>query len=536
MFEFQFVSIDGGQPLSRKEQKRVRSFVMRQHNTPTENQYQSTPSSKMTNNISSYKSRFRISKHQKPAIDQGTNGDYLDHQQPPNSIFSQKQESPISDDLSNPEDFEQRTFGLELDTSNPFHSFPLVLRDSLTLQLLEYYHYSFWANSYACNPEKSWMPLAMTDSAMLHATLTLVAIHRRDCCSALLDESYFKHRGQAMKLIVERLHDSTAGISESTIGAVAILSNSDNQFDWSTTTQAYHIDGLYALVHLRGGIESLKANKDIQRVVAWADLLHAASKLERPRLPLPSYLFTSSSGDIIESTPPYKSPEPTSDIIEDLPVHLRRAIQRLRSLFEIKCLLVECRTSELCQKFSRLLWKFEHDILEAIGSPDEVKKIDTYNCNEIQDSLFKATGVASLILTFSGLRDLAASVIFSKLSRHLKGHIERLKDTVWLENERVKAPPRYQHSGHRVPRSQIVLLLWIMFQGWKACCEDPAYQEWFSQKAAQLCMSNSILSETSFCTILQNIIPRELDLEMESSKFWADISIKCLNQTFHHRD
>ena len=97
-----------------------------------------------------------------------------------------------------------------------------------TLALLEYYHTSFWDNSLACNPEGKWISVAISDPAMLHATLCLVALHKFQTRGEQEAKSYFWHRGEAIRLISESLTDPGHAASDATIGAVAVLSASDN--------------------------------------------------------------------------------------------------------------------------------------------------------------------------------------------------------------------------------------------------------------------------------------------------------------------
>ena len=97
-----------------------------------------------------------------------------------------------------------------------------------TLALLEYYYHSFWDNSLAVNPEGMWLSVAVSDLAMFHATLSLVALHKFQTRGGPQASSYFWHRGEAMRLISQNLADPGQATSDATIGAVAILSASDN--------------------------------------------------------------------------------------------------------------------------------------------------------------------------------------------------------------------------------------------------------------------------------------------------------------------
>ena len=105
-----------------------------------------------------------------------------------------------------------------------------------TSALLEYYHTSYWDNSVAVNPEGKWISVAISDAAMLHATLCLVALHKFQTRGEPLANSYFWHRGEAMRLIARNLADPEQATSDATVGAVAVLSASDNSVSLSALT------------------------------------------------------------------------------------------------------------------------------------------------------------------------------------------------------------------------------------------------------------------------------------------------------------
>lgn len=77
------------------------------------------------------------------------------------------------------------------------------------------------------NPEGKWFTYATTDPAVLNATLSLTAQHRAFATGNVGIEDYYFHRGEAIRLVTERLGNPAEELSDATIGAVALLASSD---------------------------------------------------------------------------------------------------------------------------------------------------------------------------------------------------------------------------------------------------------------------------------------------------------------------
>jgi hypothetical protein len=81
---------------------------------------------------------------------------------------------------------------------------------------------AFRINAFAINFDEAWKPFSITDKALLHATLCLVAQHEDLLSGRELEESLF-HKGEVMRLMNVRLRESGREISDADITTIAIL-------------------------------------------------------------------------------------------------------------------------------------------------------------------------------------------------------------------------------------------------------------------------------------------------------------------------
>lgn len=86
-------------------------------------------------------------------------------------------------------------------------------------------HHDFTQNSFAVNPEGSWFAFAVTDAAVLHATLSLVALHYDFSHHLAMSHEVFYHKGEAIRLINESIGQANTAPTDKLVGAVAILAN-----------------------------------------------------------------------------------------------------------------------------------------------------------------------------------------------------------------------------------------------------------------------------------------------------------------------
>lgn len=420
----------------------------------------------------------------------------------------------------------------DLDMLDPFHTLSVDLSESETLSLLQYYHVSFIANSHACNPEGKWLSTALMDTAILHATLALVAIHWRDKVATDTSSLYFKHRGEAMKIIVRRLSMANHAISDATIGAVALLSSSDNHFEWSSEVQLQHSLGLARLIALRGGMKSLATNRQIQRVAGWADLLHSALHETKPRLDLPFSddmigQYAEEAKDIDQGT---RTHQRNSGLVgvQHVPFIIAQTIEILRQLTEMKISLLKDRNQEVCQRFSNLLWRLEYSILAPQASETGANTIQ-FADHSLGSSMTDCVGTAALILSYSSFRELLAPVLFKKLGNRL---LAQLSYTNVLEDfETTEYEGNSETAGsHSLSEDELSILLWVLYLGWKCSAKHIANRACFSGHISRVCLQTEVSSDVALLKRLKTVMPHQ---EFSDTKeLWNEIEQRFMSEVF----
>jgi hypothetical protein len=139
----------------------------------------------------------------------------------------------------------------------------------------------------AFNPRRKLMKIAAGDPAWLNATFALLALaydlHTTHSTKISSDALYY--RGQALRLVNERLANPSSAVDNSTIGAVATLCNFDVMSGSQGMAEA-HMSGLQQLLRIRGGIDKLPSEHTmLLSVVSWCDIAFAGSWGGAPRFP-----------------------------------------------------------------------------------------------------------------------------------------------------------------------------------------------------------------------------------------------------------
>ncbi|OAP60340.1 hypothetical protein AYL99_05342 [Fonsecaea erecta] len=526
--ELRFVAVSGQKAhptTDKKERSSVRAFVMRdylrQKSDPTSKFTPANVGERMTSHISRFRSA-RPSSTVKPRKRR------MVATRDRRSEGKPKGQRLIVPAPAESHEERSRTSRLhDLDSLDPFSTLDVDLAGPQTQSLLQYYQTSFWANSFACNPEARWISVALMDPAIIHATLSLVAIHRRDCFSMDLTKVYFKHRGEAMQIVARRLSNLQESLSDETIGAVALLSSSDNHFDWPSDTQTTHSRGLGHLISMRGGMETLNSNRHIQRVVGWADLLQSAMHGTKLRTQMPAVVEEASAEGLIPDNDSEKE-EPmasSSIVLQDLPQEIGDVLRQLRILSSVKTNLLEDRQQQMCRTFSNLLWKLEYSILDEPQSPTSTADHRQGDALSQEKLVGKVVGIATLIFSYLTLRDLAAPILYLRLSGRLRAYVSAIMTPLQRLPKHVEpATPEGQLLGDEfLGDSQLAILLWSLYLGWRGSQNDVKHRTWFADQVAQLCWRHGILSHESIRGKIQSVIPQAEDLLKIQEGFWDEV-------------
>jgi len=94
---------------------------------------------------------------------------------------------------------------------------------SILLITLRQDNTGFIVNAFAINYDDAWKPFSITDSALIHTTLCLVAQHEDILRGAEDSSDNLFHKGQAMTILNSRLLEDRDCISDASITSVAML-------------------------------------------------------------------------------------------------------------------------------------------------------------------------------------------------------------------------------------------------------------------------------------------------------------------------
>lgn len=223
----------------------------------------------------------------------------------------------------------------------------------------------------------------------------------------------------------------------------------------------------------------MNTNIHVKRVVAWADILHAAAHNSLPRLGITQYSAHCERQGLKEALQQHKYSSRMAGQ-NAMPTYFREVMDDLQTLTMAKSLLMKKAVSnqwELRAMFSNLLFMTERSILKlghtAAFSDPPMGDV----------SYVEAVKAAALIFSFHGLRDIIITAAF------FDSLVRRLRDGLCVVFNDF---PQHQNPAHISDKAVAVpFLLWLCLNGWKASAikSRESDREFFVERAARLCES-----------------------------------------------
>ncbi|CZR67531.1 uncharacterized protein PAC_17430 [Phialocephala subalpina] len=186
-----------------------------------------------------------------------------------------------------------RILSLESWSRDPFNSFSIKMQPYMH-ELLHLYvsvvaDHAYKIEAYwGLNPiKKLWVPLALTDPALLNSVLFCSDQFRAITNGQKERPSAINHLKRTIQILNERLQNPSQEISDSTIAAVALLAlteqSSGNQANWNI-----HMKGIKRMVEMRGGLSAFACNPILHDMLCRADIWGSVYRLSKPYLQMES--------------------------------------------------------------------------------------------------------------------------------------------------------------------------------------------------------------------------------------------------------
>ena len=280
-----------------------------------------------------------------------------------------------------------------------------------------------------------------------------------------------------------------------------------------------HSNGLASLVEMRGGLDSLSSNEAVSRTVMWADLLHAASHCSKPMTTAQKCEVEDNELNQLLASGNMDVTDPGSD---DQALPVPTSLIPAFSMFRLLCIarkspdIFDIGHVSKRKAFSTLLSRVERILMEDYAAAfAELSKTNSDE-DELTFEIRIATVAGSLIFSYWDLRDLPVSAQpYKHFTQRLRSHLQKVL--------------RNHNSTPNVP---LALLLWLLFQGFKATSLDSRNSDraWFVDQASNLCKAFGIDEEDDLeLTIRELVYLKESD-GLCAASFWRAIQDRQQNE------
>lgn len=362
----------------------------------------------------------------------------------------------------------------------------------------------------------------------------------------------------AISIVTSRLVHPVEAISDQTIAAVALLSNSDvsrmclnlnmptpdlltntpsqNYFEVPAEAQHTHMSGLLSLVQLRGGLHTLNDNELLRRVVTWADLVHAASNDRTPCLGLTQcdtgddlkQLFSGSASAESAARMVYAEEAPVPALLKGVFETIR-----LLSIAQSSPAIVDLQSTVNRQILANALYRIEYLLLDPIlltlgvsECPGGSVQLDYF---DFWAPLFSATTAGALIFTYSCLRNLAIPFRpFERLVTRLRVNLQMVFDeerSIYARSAEDWGSSDTKRDSPSPANANRSLLLWLLMHGFKATSQGhrESDREWFVRRGAEMCKDLKIQCVQELFMHIKQVVAFRLQCVPATEAFWKAI-------------
>lgn len=143
----------------------------------------------------------------------------------------------------------------------------------------------FRMKSMSIHADRDWFSFTMSENSMAQATLCLVSLNRDFAKGTTVSSVTLHHRAAAMEQLKNEIDGTKVVDRETVAGTVAILAIAEDM-EGNFTNSSAHFDGMAQIAKACGGLRWFSGERScmILKIIAWADLCHAAAWLSEPRL------------------------------------------------------------------------------------------------------------------------------------------------------------------------------------------------------------------------------------------------------------
>ncbi|PMD37181.1 hypothetical protein L207DRAFT_514502 [Hyaloscypha variabilis F] len=382
--------------------------------------------------------------------------------------------------------------------TDPFYTLPIS--DAGRSQFLTYHYQTVFAESDCpVNPRKDWIPFAMQDPALLHATLLFSAWQLATLHGNLPTPEVMYHKEESIRWLNKSLLKPNHIPTDSTIAVVACLTKVEC-LAANLSGIKLHMDGLETLVGSRGGIEALP-DSNPRRLATWVDSEAAIVMETPPRFNLP----TRENEERPENWGLYSSLAMLYEArlfhltgLQDLSRETMQVYWGIHNLTGMKDAAIHLTKKVEFETWSCMVERLERRA-SALLLPEVVKS------GKPKLAIFALFARAAIFHIYMFMRDLPRGLPFYRtLSDRFRASIEAM-DLTYLHKEYPE------------------MMLWILLMGGLGSSGTPN-RCWFAERFAEICKKAGLQGGSAISYALAEFLWTELYRAPVTIGFWNDVA------------